>query len=59
MNGAQVTALQGIIMAVAGGQLSIETARALIGVAFPLVDDQEIDKMLSGDIGQGENNATD
>lgn len=59
LNGAQVTALQGIIMAVAGGQLSIETARALIGVAFPLVDDQEIDKMLSGDIGQGESNATD
>lgn len=58
LNGAQVTALQGIIMAVAGGQLSIETARALIGVAFPLVDDQEIDKMLSGDIGQGESNAT-
>ncbi|HUH38765.1 MAG TPA: phage portal protein [Spongiibacteraceae bacterium] len=48
LNGAQVTALQGIIFAVANGQLTAETARALIRVAFPLVTDEQIDEMLDG-----------
>lgn len=46
LNGAQVTALQGIIFAVAQGQLDAETARALIEVAFPLVTNEQIDAML-------------
>lgn len=54
LNGAQVTALQGIIMAVASGQLSADTAKSLIRVAFPLVEESEIDNMLKGNIGTGE-----
>src|SRR5690606_29548247 len=47
LNGAQVTALQGIIFAVAQGQLDPDTARALIEVAFPLVTSEQIDAMLA------------
>lgn len=48
LNGAQVTALQGIIFAVASGDLPPETAAALIRVAFPLVTEEQIDDMLAG-----------
>lgn len=46
LNGAQVTALQGIIFAVAAGNLDSDTASALIRVAFPLVTDEQIEEML-------------
>ena len=46
LNGAQVTALQGIITAVASGELGVDTAQALIQVAFPLVPQDQIDAML-------------
>lgn len=47
LNGAQVTALQGIIFSAASGALDIETAAALIRVAFPLVSEEEIQAMLA------------
>lgn len=46
LNGAQVTALQGIIFAVAAGNLDPATAAALIRVAFPLVTEDQITDML-------------
>lgn len=46
MNGAQVTSLQGIITAAALGQIPIESARAAISAAFPLLEDEEIDQMI-------------
>lgn len=46
LNGAQVTALQTIVMNVASGVLPIATARGLIGVAFPLVSESQIDEIL-------------
>lgn len=46
LNGAQVTALQGIIFAVSAGTLDPETAAALIRVAFPLVEEDQIEEML-------------
>lgn len=50
LNGAQVTALQGIVFAFASGQLPKETAKALISVAFPLITESQIDTMLSSEI---------
>lgn len=46
LNGAQVTALQNIIFAVANGSLPKETARALIAAAFPVLTESQIDDML-------------
>jgi HK97 family phage portal protein len=46
LNGAQVTALQGIIAAVASGQLPSDTARWMILAAFPFIDENEVDSML-------------
>lgn len=47
LSGAQVTALQGIIFAVENGEMSPETAFALISAAFPLVSAEDINAMLS------------
>lgn len=46
LNGAQITALQGIIFAVQGGTLNPDTARELIAVAFPLISAEEIEAIL-------------
>lgn len=40
MNGAQVTALQGIAESAAAGRLSVESAVALITAGFPITEDQ-------------------
>jgi phage portal protein BeeE len=45
MNGAQVTSLQGLITAAANGEIPIETARAAIAAAFPLLTPEQIDAM--------------
>lgn len=47
LNGAQVTALQGIITAVALGQLPIDTARNMILAAFPGISETLVDSMLT------------
>lgn len=47
LNGAQVTALQGIINSVATGQLPIDTARWMILAAFPFITEEEVNSMLS------------
>ncbi len=47
MNGAQVTALQGLIAAAAAGGIPQESARAAISAAFPLLSDAEIDAMIN------------
>jgi len=47
MNGAQVTSLQGIIVAASLGQIPTETARAAIGAAFPLLTPTQIDDMIA------------
>lgn len=49
LNGAQVDALQELIMAVSAGSLPRERAAALIRVAFPLVPESEIGRMLPPD----------
>jgi hypothetical protein len=41
LNGAQVTALQGIVQAVADGLLPSETALQLIRVSFPAISEQQ------------------
>lgn len=46
LNGAQVTALQEIIMAVSDGRLDAESARAMIAAAFPLIEDDQIAQMV-------------
>jgi HK97 family phage portal protein len=46
LNGAQVTALQMLLDAVAAGNLPPETARAAIAAAFPLIPKDEIDQMI-------------
>lgn len=46
LNGAQVTALQGIVLAVGSGELQVTTAAALVRVAFPLVTEEQITAML-------------
>lgn len=47
MNGAQVTALQGLLAAVTAGELPPESARAAIAAAFPLLTTEQIDAMIS------------
>jgi HK97 family phage portal protein len=47
MNGAQVTSLQGLIVAAANGEIPIETARAAIAAAFPLLSDDDINGMIT------------
>lgn len=46
MNGAQVSALQGLIVAVSAGEIPKETARAAISAAFPLLSADKIDAMI-------------
>jgi len=46
LNGAQVGSLLEIITAVAAGTLPVDTARAIIGEAFPTFDATKIDAML-------------
>lgn len=46
LNGAQVSSLLEIISLVANGQMPIETARLIIGSAFPSISDAQIDGML-------------
>lgn len=46
LNGAQVTALQGMLQAVADGQVPLETVRAAIQAAFPTLTDQQIQAMV-------------
>lgn len=45
LNGAQVTALQGVITAAAMGQMPAETARAMILASFP-IDEATVDAMV-------------
>jgi hypothetical protein len=47
MNGAQVTSLQGLIAAAALGEIPIETVRAAIAAAFPLMTAEQIDAMVA------------
>ena len=47
LNGAQVTALRDIVLAVASGELPRSTATALILAAFPLTR-EEVDRILAG-----------
>lgn len=47
MNGGQVTSLQKIIEAVSAGTIPIETARAAIAAAFPVLDAGQVDAMLT------------
>jgi HK97 family phage portal protein len=47
MNGAQVTSLQGILLAAATGQLPPETARAAIQAAFPLLTPEQVNEMVA------------
>lgn len=46
-NGAQVTALQGMLQSVANGELPLETARAMIAAAFPALTPEQIDAMVA------------
>lgn len=46
LNGAQVTAMQSLLQAAALGQIPIETVRATIAAAFPLLTPEEIDRMV-------------
>lgn len=47
MNGAQVTSLQGILTAVATGEMPAETAGAAIAAAFPLLTEGQISAMIT------------
>lgn len=47
LNGAQVTALTSVITQVATGQLPIESAREVIAAAFPMLDAEMIEGILS------------
>lgn len=47
MNGAQVTALQGLIVAVANGEIPPQSAAAALAAAFPLLDKNDIDAMIN------------
>ena len=49
LNGAQVTSLQGIVTAVAAGQLPISAAKVMIKKAFPTFNDAELAQMF-GDV---------
>lgn len=46
LNGAQVTALQGVVQAVADGHLPRDAAKILIRKAFPTFNDEEVGKMI-------------
>lgn len=46
MNGAQVNALQELIAGAARGDIPVESARAAINAAFPLLTEEEIDAMI-------------
>jgi phage portal protein BeeE len=46
MNGAQVSSLQGLLMAASSGEMPTETARAAIAAAFPLLTSDQIDAMV-------------
>lgn len=48
LNGAQVTSLKEIVADVQAGILSVETGAALVAVAFPLINQAEIDKIFAG-----------
>lgn len=48
LNGSQVESLVSILQAVATGELSRETARALISAAFPNIAPELVDDMLNG-----------
>ena len=52
LNGAQVTAMQGIVVAAAEGIIPRDTAVAIIRAAFPNIPPEEADRIL-GPIGQG------
>lgn len=47
MNGAQVTSLQGLIVAVSEGKIPPATASAAIGAAFPLLSEEDIAAMIN------------
>lgn len=47
LNGAQVTSLQGILNAAAAGSIPLETARAMIEAAFPLIATPQVEKMIA------------
>jgi HK97 family phage portal protein len=47
MNGAQVTSLQGLIVAAANGAIPVETAQAAIAAAFPLLTPAQVDAMIA------------
>lgn len=47
MNGAQVTALQGLLASVTDGSLPPESARAAIAAAFPSLTSEQIDAMIA------------
>ena len=46
LNGAQVQSLSQMVQAVAAGEVSKETARALIAIAFPAVTTEQIENLL-------------
>jgi HK97 family phage portal protein len=46
MNGAQVTSLQAMLIAVTAGDLPVDTARAAIMAAFPLLTEAQVDAMI-------------
>lgn len=47
LNGAQITAVQGIVTAVAAKELPAETAKLLIVAAFPFLSEQAVQAMLT------------
>lgn len=47
LNGTQITSLQAIVDAVAGGQIPQETGAAMMQVSFPMVTTAQIDAMLN------------
>lgn len=48
LNGAQVTALQGIVSDVAAGLITKETGKALVQAAFPQLTQEQIDSIFAG-----------
>lgn len=51
LNGAQVASLQALLTAAAAGQMPIDTVRAAISAAFPLLTADEINAMISPLVG--------
>lgn len=47
LNGAQVSSMQALIAAAAAGEIPIETARATISAAFPLLTPAQVDAMIA------------